>query len=375
MRHIIHYCGLLLTALALIFMGGAILTGPVTALVGGFGLESATARFFWYQFFLSLSVLLPAVLIAWFFRGRMLPPSHLSCDLVLLVLSAAGEFTLTHFILDEALYIEQSPITILAAACALFLALVISFSTTENGRHLLIDYLRIVVFLLSGVFFLTISLLLWPIFPRGDHFYYLCHHFWAPFTTWLINSPIITVGQENIDFKKPAIMVATHSSMLDIVAIVQAVPTQVPMLSKKSIFYVPLFGQLAALAGYVFIDRRHGQVAMEKLDRAVAKVVARNQWLAIFPEGTRTPEGFIKPLKKGAFAMAIKAGLPIVPVAIIGSGKVMPAHTWMVTPQTITMRFGTPIPTTGMTLDDRQQLQEKAQQALLELSEWELLEK
>jgi 1-acyl-sn-glycerol-3-phosphate acyltransferase len=118
--------------------------------------------------------------------------------------------------------------------------------------------------------------------------------------------------------------------------------------------------------GMVFIERGIARSAPQRLRNAVS-LVHGGATLCAFPEGTRSRDGSIGPFKGGALQVAIEAGVPVVPVAIRGSGAVLPAAGFRVRPGMIDLHFGDPIPTTGLDSEDRNALARRAREAVIEL--------
>jgi 1-acyl-sn-glycerol-3-phosphate acyltransferase len=136
---------------------------------------------------------------------------------------------------------------------------------------------------------------------------------------------------------------------------------------KNVLHRLPVLGRAFDMAGFVPIDRSSRDEARASMDRAVEQLRAGNSFM-IFPEGTRSPTGELLPLKKGVFIMAIQAGTPIVPVALIGVHEAMPRGSRIIWPVTIRVRAGEAIETAPLTMDDRDWLMEETRarlQALL----------
>lgn len=167
--------------------------------------------------------------------------------------------------------------------------------------------------------------------------------FWAPAMLWAPGAKLQVEGQEHLAKARTTVFVSNHQSTLDIPALLQAVlPVEPRIVSKAIIQWVPLFGWFMKMAGFIFIDRGNGRAALKSLDLAAAKIRAGTS-IVIFPEGTRSPTGEILPFKKGPFALASKSGVAIIPVAIEGTGKIMPKNSWNVGPGEIRVKFGAPI--------------------------------
>jgi 1-acyl-sn-glycerol-3-phosphate acyltransferase len=120
------------------------------------------------------------------------------------------------------------------------------------------------------------------------------------------------------------------------------------------------------MAGFVPVYRDDRERAFEAVDLAATRLREGYSFL-LAPEGTRNAGEGLLPFKKGAFVMAIKAQVPVVPVAIVGADRAMPKGQLYVTPGEVTVRFGEPVPTAGMTLEDRDALSERVRSALLAL--------
>jgi 1-acyl-sn-glycerol-3-phosphate acyltransferase len=157
--------------------------------------------------------------------------------------------------------------------------------------------------------------------------------------------------------------VANHQSIIDICALFRALPVPVRFVIKQELAKVPFIGGYARAMGMVFIERGHAREAAERL-HAVVSLVRAGESLCAFPEGTRSRDGSVRPFKGGAFQVALQAGVPVVPIAIDGSGAVLPASGFRVRPGTITLRIGEPIPTAGLHSGDRHALAQRAHAAV-----------
>lgn len=153
-------------------------------------------------------------------------------------------------------------------------------------------------------------------------------------------------GHGHIPAGKPVIFACNHASQLDIPIVHEALPVQFRFVVKKELFKIPLFGFALHHAGYIPIDRSGGKAALRSLQEA-AERVKKGTPIVIFPEGTRSPDGRLMPFKVGGILIAIKAGCPIVPVAISGSHNVLPKGSIRVRPGRIKVTFGLPVQTVG----------------------------
>lgn len=174
--------------------------------------------------------------------------------------------------------------------------------------------------------------------------------------------------RERVDGGRPSVYCINHRSHVD--AVVQEVIfPKCPLLRvlhKAEMAKLPVLGAAMRMAGFVPVDRADRGRAFEAVDLAAERLGEGYSFL-LAPEGTRNPGQGLLPFKKGAFVMAIKAQVPVVPVAILGTDRAMPKGQLYVIPGEVTVRFGEPVPTAGMTLDDRDALSERVRAVMLEL--------
>ena len=150
-------------------------------------------------------------------------------------------------------------------------------------------------------------------------------------------------NREHAAARLPCIFIANHHSILDIWALIPVLPTSTRFVAKRSLFWIPIFGWAIAAAGFVPIDRKNRTAALRSLARAAEKV-RKGRSLLLFAEGTRSRDGRLRPFKRGAFHLALEAGVPIVPVAISGSGRVLPpGFLFRIAPGEVRLAFSAPI--------------------------------
>jgi len=166
-------------------------------------------------------------------------------------------------------------------------------------------------------------------------------------------------GVENIP-AATCIFAANHISTIDPLAFIPAIPRRVGILVKKELFRIPFLGPAMRMADFVEVDRADREAAAASVDVAVEKL-KKGRSLAAYPEGTRSPDGRLRPFKKGTFLMAIQAGAPVVPVSIAGAQKVMPKGAWKIRGGDIVIRFGPAVSAAGYNLERRGELLERVQ--------------
>jgi 1-acyl-sn-glycerol-3-phosphate acyltransferase len=138
-------------------------------------------------------------------------------------------------------------------------------------------------------------------------------------------------------------------------------------VAKHQLRWVPLLGWYLWLAGHIFVNRSNRRAAIASLERASGQIRSGTS-IVVYPEGTRSEDGRILPFKKGPFALALKARVPIVPVTIEGSWRVMPKNSWDIKPGEIQVMIGAPIDTRTFAEDDREGLLRVVRDQIIEQS-------
>lgn len=189
-------------------------------------------------------------------------------------------------------------------------------------------------------------------------FLYILGHAGAQLGFWLAGIRWKVDGKENVPADRAVVVCANHQSNVDPPVIFRAVHPRLRVLYKHEIDQIPLLPRAFKMAGFIPIDRRNREAAMRSIEKGAAALRAGRSFL-IFPEGTRSKSDDLLPFKKGGFRMAIKAGAPVVPVAISGGRAAMVKGSFIIRPVTLTIRIGTPVETAGVEVDQRDQLIER----------------
>jgi len=179
---------------------------------------------------------------------------------------------------------------------------------------------------------------------------------WSRWILWAAATRVQVVDPEHALNGRPCVLVGNHQSWFDVLSLASSMPRTFHFVAKKELGRVPLWGAAWKAAGHISIDRSDRDSAIESLDRAGRQMREQNAAVIIFPEGTRSPTGELQEFKKGAFMLALRAGVEIVPFGVGGSRAVLPKGRWRVRPGTIIVRFGEAMPTTRLSEDDRDQL-------------------
>jgi 1-acyl-sn-glycerol-3-phosphate acyltransferase len=161
----------------------------------------------------------------------------------------------------------------------------------------------------------------------------------------------------------PCLFVANHTSSADAPAVVGAIPRRVAILLKESLFHWPIAGQAFTLAGFIPVARGEHESAMASVEKAIASLSAGQSFL-IYPEGTRSPDGRLQTFKKGAVVMAIKAGVPIVPMICAGAHRVMPKRSLRIYPGEIQVGFLDAIDASQFSFEQRDELNDRVHGAM-----------
>jgi len=195
-------------------------------------------------------------------------------------------------------------------------------------------------------------------------------HWFSRAWSWLIMktiwSPVRVTGLAKIDTSKPHVYAVNHASALDIPVLYVYLPFQFRIVFKKELLSYPIVGWQLKRSGQVCIDQQKPTNSIAAI-RSAVKSLKAGMPLVIYPEGGRTPDGEIKPFLPGAFFLAIKAQVDIVPVALVGTYELLPMNTYHIKCRPLEMRVGEPISTAGMTMRDLEAVSARVKKAMEDL--------
>jgi 1-acyl-sn-glycerol-3-phosphate acyltransferase len=228
--------------------------------------------------------------------------------------------------------------------------------------YALVMAFAVVVTVLDTIFIGGLGALIGVIPPRGDWTRRLAR-VWAQLILWGALIRVKIEGAERVPRDGPVVYMANHESWLDIPLLLVAIPGQVRFLAKSSLFSIPFLGWAMRAMGFIPVDRENRRTAIKSFEAAAARIRAGRSVL-VFPEETRTEDGSLRPFQRGGFLIALKAGLPIVPVGLDGARRSMAKFSYVVRPGKIVVRFGDPIPTAGRAVSDKTALMEATRNAI-----------
>jgi len=171
--------------------------------------------------------------------------------------------------------------------------------------------------------------------------------FWATGSLRMASVGVAVSGLELVPQDGPVIYMGNHQGNFDIHSLTVAIPRTFSWIAKEELFRVPVFGSAMRRAGYIPLNRSDGRKALRSMAQA-AERIASGTSVVIFPEGTRTNDGALLPFKRGAFLLAAKAGVPIVPFTINGSMQRNPRNSLELYPGTVSVCFSAPIASKGV---------------------------
>ncbi len=162
-------------------------------------------------------------------------------------------------------------------------------------------------------------------------------------------------GLEKIDLSKHYIYVSNHASMFDIPAVLAGIPNDVNLVFKKELSRIPIWGWALRYGHFIMIDRTNPRNAMESLERA-AETIRNGKSVLLFAEGTRTKDGKLQPFKRGAFTLAVKSKVPVVPVTINNTFSILPKGSLNIKPRDIEIILEQPISTEHLSGKEGEQI-------------------
>ena len=213
----------------------------------------------------------------------------------------------------------------------------------------------IILYVLPATVVFSIIAIIASFFSRSGNPVHIIARIWSKSILFVSGIGVTVEGLANIDPSQSYIYMSNHRSNFDIPLLLGCLPIQFRWLAKAELFKIPIFGRAMSGAGYVKIDRSNRKSAFKSIEHVAAKM-KNGVSVMIFPEGTRSEDGDVKPFKKGGFVMAVDTGTPIVPIILRGTRSIMAKGSWRINPGNVTLAIEKPIDTTGYTRDTKEDL-------------------
>ena len=236
---------------------------------------------------------------------------------------------------------------------------------SKGPRDVLVSAWVWLVILTSTLVYGSLAILTSWIPPRGRLFLFWAKG-WSRTMLSLARIPYAIEVPDAAAAVPQAVFMSNHESLVDIPLLFLGVRQDVRFLAKRSLFFVPFLGWSMWLAGFVPVDRKAGGKAVAVLETLERRTGAGRSIL-VFPEGTRSRTGEVQPFRKSGFLLALRTGLPIVPVAVRGARAVVGADSFWIAPQPVRLRMGEPIPTEGLSASDVAPLVRRVREEILQL--------
>lgn len=186
---------------------------------------------------------------------------------------------------------------------------------------------------------------------------------WARSILWAAGVTISVENEERLRTTDHCVIVANHYSYFDIPVLLASVHHQLRIFAKASLFKIPIFGWSIRAAGFIPIDRKNRRTALQSFDLATDRIRKGNSIL-VFPEEGRTRHRELRPFQRGAFLLALRSELPILPIVIRGTRDVMKAGAKRIKPGHVTVTVLEPIDTHGMSVKDNERVAAETRQKI-----------
>lgn len=229
----------------------------------------------------------------------------------------------------------------------------------------MIRTLSITIWVVFATLVLGLTVIILSFFVKSGNPLHRIARLWGRSILVVSRIKVTVEGLSNINPQRSYIYMPNHQSNFDIPVLLGHLTVQFRWLAKVELFKIPIFGRAMRKAGYISIDRNNRESAFKSLEAAAAKI-KNGVSVLIFPEGTRSRDGTIRPFKKGGFVMAIESGVPIVPVVISGTREIMTKGKFRVNPGQIHMRILAPIDTSTYTRKTKEVLMERVRRVICE---------
>lgn len=236
-----------------------------------------------------------------------------------------------------------------------------------------LSLIRSLLFTDPVIILLTLVLGIWSLCisyfdPSGNR-----QHEIARIWAWLIlkvsRVSITVAGIEKLDLARNYVFVSNHLSYMDTPALVGSLPFQFRFFAKLGLFQIPIMGGHLRRSGHFPVVKDNPRASLRSLNDGAKYMRDRGASVMLFPEGGRSTDGKVQPFKDGAAFIAIKMGVPVVPIAIVGTREVLPSGSGVIMPGTVELRISDPISTESLTIKDREKLTNQLRERIVALLE------
>lgn len=222
----------------------------------------------------------------------------------------------------------------------------------------------LILLILNTILVCLTIIMISPFDKKGNIVHYI-GKIWSLLNVFLSGTRLTITGKENIDTKSTYIVMSNHQSLFDVWALIGKIPLQIRWIVKAEIRKIPIFGYTLERMGHVYVDRKNRTTAYTSLETASGKIKTGTS-VIIFPEGTRSKNGHLLKFRMGGIIMALKSGVPILPVTVNGSRFVLPKNTLALMPGKIEVVVGDVIDTSIYDENHKYELMENIRSAINE---------
>jgi len=219
------------------------------------------------------------------------------------------------------------------------------------------------IFLIVNTIVVCLTIIIISPFDRKGNMIHYIGKFWSLLNIFLSGTRLTIKGKEKINTNFTYIVMSNHQSLFDVWALIGKIPLQIRWIVKSEIRKMPIFGYTLERMGHVYVDRKNRTAAYTSLETASGKI-KRGTSVIIFPEGTRSLDGHMLRFHMGGMIIALKSGVPILPVTVNGSRFVLPKNTLALMPGKIEIVVGDVIDTSSYDESQKYELMEKIRSAI-----------
>jgi 1-acyl-sn-glycerol-3-phosphate acyltransferase len=225
-------------------------------------------------------------------------------------------------------------------------------------NRMLGNCLQAPLFFAGTAFFGTLSLIA-SLFEKDGRIQHSIAQLWAMVSMRIAWSPVTVIGAENLRRHPVAVYASNHVSYMDTPALFSAIPFQFRILARQSLWKLPFIGWHLNRSGQIPVDTENRGASPGASLSAALRALKDGMPLVVFPEGGRSKDGHLQPFMNGPAYLALRAKVPLVPIAIIGTYELLPMHTHHYFPQRVKVMIGDPIDTSTYTIRQVGELTER----------------